>query len=233
MKTRNTITRPLTRADLAIPTLLVVLSLVPMVGGIARFVTMSPSATVTLENARFVHSPVPIILHVVSATLYSILGAFQFSKRFRLRWPGLHRRAGRFLVACGLTAGVTGLWMTLLYDIPVYHQGPLLYAVRLLVGTGMLVSIVIAWRSILRRDVGRHEAFMVRAYALGQGAGTQVLVLLPWMLITGQSEGLVRDLLMTLSWVINVVIAEVVIARNKVTSSPWRAPSERTHGEVV
>jgi hypothetical protein len=40
-----------------------------------------------------------------------------------------------------------------------------------------------------------------------------VLVLGPWMLITGQSGGLTRDWLMTLSWVINIVVAEVIIRR--------------------
>src|SRR5688572_18637057 len=55
------------------------------------------------------------------------------------------------------------------------------------------------------------RAFMIRAYALGQGAGTQVLVLLPWMLLSGESGGLTRDLLMTLSWAINIVVAESII----------------------
>lgn len=77
----------------------------------------------------------------------------------------------------------------------------------------MVASIVLGVWSILRRDVARHEAFMIRAYALGQGAGTQALVLGPWMLITGESGGLTRDLLMTLAWGINVAVAEWVIAR--------------------
>jgi hypothetical protein len=100
-------------------------------------------------------------------------------------------------------------------------QGPLLYGVRLAVASAMMASLLIAWRSILRRDVPRHEAFMIRAYALGQGAGTQVLVLLPWMLLSGQSGGLTRDLLMTLSWVINLVVAEAIIG--------YRAALPRQH----
>jgi hypothetical protein len=102
----------------------------------------------------------------------------------------------------------------------------------------MVASILIAWRSILRRDVPRHEAFMIRAYALGQGAGTQVFVLLPWMLISGESGGLTRDLLMTLAWVINVVVAEAIIRSRATHRRPLesgsqrlvRASSERTLG---
>jgi hypothetical protein len=115
------------------------------------------------------------------------------------------------LALCGLLAGVTGLWMTAFYPIPSGLQGPVLYCVRLAVGSAMVVAILIAWRSILRRDVPRHEAFMIRAYALGQGAGTQVLVLGPWMILTHESRGLTRDLLMALAWAINVAAAELII----------------------
>jgi uncharacterized membrane protein len=203
--------RKLTKSDLKVPVLLIVLSIVPVLGGVIRFMSMSADAAATPDNARFVQAPAPIVLHIASATLFCLLGAFQLSPAFRLRWPGLHRRAGRLLVACGLLAGATGIWMTAFYAIPVSMQGPLLYFVRLAVGFAMIASILIAWSSILRRNVARHEAFMIRAYALGQGAGTQVLVLGPWMMFSGESGGPTRDLLMTLAWAINVVVAERLI----------------------
>jgi uncharacterized membrane protein len=156
-------------------------------------------------------APAPVILHVLSATSYCLLGAFQFSPAFRCRFPAWHRYAGRVLAACGLLAGATGVWMTAFYDIPTSLQGPLVYVVRMAVGLTMMASIVTAWASIRRRDIARHEAFMIRAYALGQGAGTQALVLLPWMLASGENGGLTRDLLMTLAWVINLLLAESII----------------------
>jgi hypothetical protein len=205
--------KKLTMSDWKVPGLLLVLSLVPTLGGIARFANMSGAAAVTPENARFVAAPVPIIIHVIAATLYSLLGAFQFSKGFRVRWPGFHRRAGRVLAVCGILVGLTGFWMAAFYPIPDALQGPLLRVVRLMVAAAMVASIVIALSSILRRDVPRHEAFMIRAYALAQGAGTQVLVLGPWMLLTGQGTGLPRDLMMTLTWAINIGVAELIIWR--------------------
>jgi Predicted membrane protein (DUF2306) len=205
------LTKQLTMSDWKVPALLLVLSLVPTLGGIARLTSMSGDAAVTPENARFVAAPVPIIIHVISATLYSLLGAFQFSKGFRLRWPGFHRRAGRVLAVCGLVAGLTGVWMTTVYPIPTTLQGPILRGVRLVVGLAMVASIIVAWSSILRRNVPRHEAFMIRAYAIGQGAGTQALIMGPWMLLTGQGVGLTRDLLMTLCWAINIGVAELII----------------------
>jgi hypothetical protein len=212
--------KALTKADFKVPALLLALSLVPVLGGVMRFSNLSGAAAATTEHARFASAPTPIVIHVLGATLYCLLGAFQFSLAFRRRFPIWHRRAGKLLMLCGLLAGMSGLWMTAFYAIPTGMQGPLLYGVRLAVGTAMVASLVIGWLSILWRNVARHEAFMIRAYALGQGAGTQVLVLLPWMLISGQSTGLTRDLLMTLSWTINVVVAESIIhRRNQAPSS--------------
>lgn len=222
--------RSLTKADFKVPALLILLSLVPTLGGVVRMMSVANDTKITPDNARFLEAPTPIVIHVISATLYCVLGAFQFSKGFRVRWPGLHRRAGRVLAVCGLLTGLTGLWMTAFYSIPTPMQGPLTYWVRLVVGTAMVASIVIAVRSILKRQVARHEAWMIRAYALGQGAGTQALVLGPWMLLTGESVGLTRDLLLALSWAINAAVAEWIIAqastfarkRSNAVSSPTR-----------
>jgi uncharacterized membrane protein len=226
-------TKRLTKSDWKVPALLLVLSIVPTLGGIARFTSLSGDSPVTPDNARFIAAPVPIIIHVISATLYSLLGAFQFSKGFRLRWPGLHRRAGRVLVVCGLFAGLSGLWMTAFYPIPASLQGPILRVVRLVVGLAMVASIIIAWSSILRRDVPRHEAFMIRAYAIAQGAGTQALVLGPWMLLTGQGVGLARDLLMTLSWTINIGVAELIVKARRTQPRQRAAADQQTRKNAI
>lgn len=213
MTTSMSMARRLPRLDLRVSALLLALSLVPTAGGAARLVSVASDRIVTPDNARFLEAPVPIVVHILSATLYCWFGAFQFSRGLRLRWPGWHRRVGRLLALCGLLTGLSGVWMTAFYRIPSNLEGTLLYGVRLAVGSAMVVCIVLAVSSILRRDVARHEAFMIRAYALGQGAGTQALVLGPWMLITGESGGPTRDLLMTLAWGINVMVAEWVVRK--------------------
>ncbi len=228
MTTSNAPTRRLTKADFTIPALLLLFSMIPTLGGIVRLISVAHDTTITPDNARFLHAPTAVVIHVISATLYSVFGAFQFSSGFRRRWPGLHRRAGRVLALCGLVAGATGIWMTAFYRIPTAMQGPILYWVRMLVGTGMVASILIAVRSILRRQVARHEAFMIRAYALGQGAGMQAVVLGPWMLLTGEGTGLMRDLLMSLAWAINLGAAEWIIHR-RTRKSPRTSNVEKSH----
>ena len=219
--------RKLTISDFKVPALLIVLSVVPTLGGIVRFMNLSGGGASAPDHARFAHAPGPIVLHVACGTLYCVLGAFQFTAAFRARWPRVHRGAGKLLALCGLAAAATGVWMTAAYRIPVDQQGPLLYGVRIAVGVAMIASILIGWSSILRRDVARHEAWMIRAYALGQGAGTQAFVLGPWTLMTGESGGPTRDLLMTLAWLINVVVAELVIRATRVRASSRRSDLRR------
>ena len=77
----------------------------------------------------------------------------------------------------------------------------------------MLLSISFAVVSVMDGDIATHRAWMIRAYALGQGAGMQVVVLLPWMLLIGKPSMLQRDVLMSLAWLINLLVAEMAIQR--------------------
>ena len=166
---------------------LLLLSAIPLAAGAFRLTELAGGAEITPANARFFASPLPVVLHIVSATVYAILGAFQFAPGFRRRRPGWHRVAGRLLVACGLLVGLSGLWMTLFYPRPA-GDGELLYALRLLFGSAMVVSIVLGFAAIRRGDVTRHRAWMMRGYAIGLGAGTQVLTLAAGALIARPAE---------------------------------------------
>jgi uncharacterized membrane protein len=153
------------------PAALILLSAIPLAFGAFRLIQLARGAEITPANARFFASPLPVVLHIVNASVYALLGAFQFVTSFRRRKPGWHRAAGRLLVLCGLLVGLSGLWMTLFYPRP-EGTGELLYALRLLVGSGMVVSIVLGFAAIRRGDVIRHRAWMMRGYAIGLGAGT-------------------------------------------------------------
>jgi hypothetical protein len=209
--------------DLKIPALLLALSIVPVLGGVARLGSLSAGASAAADDARFFAAPVPLLIHVIAATIYALLGAFQFSNGIRLRWPRWHRRAGALLFGCGFLTGVTGIWMTAFYQIPHNLQGPLLYGVRLLVGLALLSSLVQGLASIPRRDLAQHEAWMIRAYALAQGAGTQALIFLPVTLVSGPVLGLPRDILLSAAWLLNLGIAEALLRRRARVARPARA----------
>jgi uncharacterized membrane protein len=188
------------------------LSFIPVVSGAFRLTQLTGGAEITPANARFFASPLPVSVHIVSASLFAILGAFQFANGLRRRWPGWHRWAGRLLVISGLLVGFSGMWMVLFYTHPV-GDGDFLSAQRLLFGSAMIVSIVLAYVAIRRGNVKQHRAWMMRAYAIGMGAGTQALVLMVGEMISGKPDELGRALLMGTAWVINLVVAEWVIRR--------------------
>jgi uncharacterized membrane protein len=192
---------------------LLVLSFIPLAGGARRLTQLSGGAQITSENARFFASPLPVTVHIVSVSLFAILGAFQFATSLRRRWPVWHRWAGRLLVVSGLLVGLSGLWMTLFYYPRAVGDGDLLAALRLLFGFGMIVSIVLAYVAIRRGNVKLHRAWMMRGYAIGMGAGTQALVLMFGEIIAGKPDELSRALLMGVAWVINLAVAEWVIRR--------------------
>jgi len=204
-----------TRSDWGIPAALIALSLVPAIAGIMRVAQLAGGATVTPENARFVAAPLPVLLHIPSVVVFSILGALQFSAGLRRRRHGWHRAAGRILIPCGVVAALTGLWMTCVYPWPP-GDGPLLYIERLVFGSAMLLSIARSVIAIRRRDFLAHGRWMLRAYAIGLGAGTQVLTHVPWFLIMGDKPGEgARAVMMGAGWVINVAVAEWIIRRER------------------
>lgn len=201
---------------------LLVLSVVPLASGAFRLTQLAGGAEITPANVRFFASPLPVVLHIVSAAVYALLGAFQFAAGFRRRYPGWHRAVGRLLVGCGLVVGLSGLWMTLFYPWP-DGDGALLYALRLVFGSAMVVAILLGVTTIRRGEIQRHRAWMARGYALGLGAGTQVLTLAAGEVIAGPPSEFGRALLMGAAWVINLLVAEWAIRRRMT-----RVPSSRS-----
>ena len=198
-----------------LPTGLILLSFVPILAGVLRLTELSTGAEVTPANARFFAAPVPIVMHIVGASVYCVLGAFQFVPGIRRHHPRWHRYAGRVLVLCGLAAALSGIWMTLTYPLP-SPSGPLLTGFRLVFGSLMAASIVLAFLAIRRHDVATHRAWMIRGYAIGQGAGTQAILLGLGPALFGPPGVLTQAVLMGAAWVINLGVGEVFIRRRTV-----------------
>lgn len=201
-----------TRADWLIPAALIALAAIPVIAGVVRLVTLASGPAITPANLRFVSAPLPVVLHILGATTYCVLGAFQFSPGLRRRHLVWHRRAGRALVILGLVAAFSGIWMAMTYAI-VPADSTLLHVFRLLAGAGMALGLVLAYLAIRRRDVAHHRAWMARAYALGQGAGTQAVTQLPLLLIFGPPDAFSLALMMGGAWGLNLAVAEWLIRR--------------------
>lgn len=202
----------LKKSDWLMPLGLIFLSLVPVVAGGIRLASVMGDVEINSDNARFMNDPIPVVLHILSATIFCVSGALQFSTGLRNRNLKWHRYSGRIVLPCGIISALTGLWMTQFYPLPT-DDGGLLYGVRWLVGLGMLFSLIYGFMAILHRDIKRHKAWIMRGYALGIGAGTQVLVVLPWVLIIGDETPLQHSMLMSSAWLINLLFVEWILHR--------------------
>lgn len=203
-----------TRAQWLLPVGLILLSVIPLTFGIVRLAELAGGAEVTPANARFFAAPLPVVLHIVSASLYAVFGAFQFVSRLWQQGSNWHRWVGRLLVPCDLVVGLSGLWMTLFYPWP-EGDGVLLYAFRLLFGWGMVMSIILGFVTIRRGNVPQHRAWMTRGYAIGLGAATQTFTLMIGEIIGGPPSETSRALLMGAAWVINLAVAEWAIRKKR------------------
>ncbi|WP_112734783.1 DUF2306 domain-containing protein [Micromonospora noduli] len=221
----------MTMREWRLPAALILLGLIPMLAGAGRLTELGAGPEVTPANARFVADPLPVVLHIVGAVVYTILGAFQFVPR--LRRHSWHRRAGRLLVPCGLTVAITGLWMAVAYDLPA-HDNDVLAGMRLVFGSAMAGSILLGLAAVLRRDIAQHRRWMVRGYAIGLGAGTQAFTHAPYLIATGdQPDGNLRAGLVVAGWLINLAVAEWYLRRPApavAAAAVRRAEPERQKG---
>lgn len=216
---------PATTRQWRIPAALIALSAVPAAAGAFRVTQLASGGPVTADNARFFAAPLPVLLHIVGATVYCVLGAFQFAPGLRRRRPNWHRRAGRLVVLCGLVGALSGLWMTLSHPKPA-GEGELLTGFRLVFGAAMFLSIVLGVAAVRRRDLVRHRAWMVRGYAIALGAGTQAVIFGLWALVVGTPGELATALLMAAGWVLNLAVAEWLV-RGRPALLPLRTPHPR------
>jgi cytochrome bd-type quinol oxidase subunit 2 len=216
---------PRPRREWPIAAGLLLLALVPSIAGAFRIGEIASGAPETAANARFLQMPLPVLLHIVGALVYAMVGAFQFLPRLRRNRNGWHRFAGRYLLLpAGFIVALTGLWMTAFYDTPAIDDRAVAVS-RYLVGGFMLACLVLGIAAIRRHDYAAHGAWMIRAYALALGAGTQVLTAGPPLLLFGEPSELARLLQMDAGWLINLLVAEWIIARRRAAS---RRPATMT-----
>lgn len=203
-------------------TLLVVLSAVPVMSGTFRLIEVAGGPALMPANHRYGDFPLPLVLHIVGATVFVLAGILQFLPRFRRRHPAWHRWAGRVLVPAGLLAAGSGLAMTLFFEAQP-NSGTLLYLFRLGFGSLMVVSLVLGVTTIRRRDFAAHRAWMIRGYAIGLAAGTQAFTAGFGESIFGTGV-VAADLAKGAGWIINLAVAEAAIRHPHRRSVPSTKP---------
>ncbi|MFG3685519.1 DUF2306 domain-containing protein [Micromonospora sp. NPDC047740] len=189
-----------------VPMALVALSAIPLTAGTLRLIQLAGGPAIIPADHRFTGLPLPLVVHIVGATMYVLVGILQLMPRFRRRHLAWHRRAGRVLAVAGLLVATSALWMTLFYEAQP-GTGGLLYVLRLVFGSAMAACLVLGFTAVRRRDTAAHRAWMIRAYAIGLAAGTQAFTEGIGGAIFGPGV-LAADLAKGAGWVINLAVAE-------------------------
>jgi uncharacterized membrane protein len=206
-----------------VPLGLVALSVIPLTAGALRLLQLAGGPDVMPADSRFPAFPVALLVHILGAAVYVLLGVLQLVPTFRRTHLAWHRRAGRVLVAAGLLVAGSALWMTLGYTRKP-GTGDVLFALRLLFASAMVVALVLGVRAARRRRFAAHRAWMVRAYAIALAAGTQALTEGVGTAIFGTGD-LTGDLSKGAGWVLNLAVAEWAIRRPSSLDGRYRSRS--------
>lgn len=198
----------LLRLDCVVPLSLILLGAVPVAAGVYRVMMLLSGGPVNHETERFFAFPISIAVHVLSTSMFVVLGALQFSGSLRRR--GWHAMSGRLVWTSGLVTAVSGLWLTLVFPQG-HHDGSWLFAVRLMVISGMLLCLLKGLQAVLRKNFDAHRDWMIRSYALAVGAGTQFFTHLPWLFFPESATEVTHTLCMAAGWGINFAVAEWII----------------------
>jgi uncharacterized membrane protein len=199
------------RQSWPVPAALVALSAIPLTAGSLRLVQLAGGPDLMPADDRFAGFPAALVIHILGAAVFALVGAFQFVPRFRRHHRTWHRRAGRLVAAAGLAVAGSALWLTLLYQAQP-GTGELLYVLRLVFASLMAASLLLGITAIRRHDIAAHRVWMTRAYAIGLAAGTQAFTEGIGGAIFGTGE-FRMDLAKGAGWVINLAVAEWAIRR--------------------
>lgn len=191
--------------------LLIFLTAIPVLNSLHQ-AFLIPSGAYPKESAHLGVAPVSWFIHVLAGFAFGIAGPVQFVRAVRNRFGALHRVSGRIFVLSGAIIGFSGL--SILAQV-VSQRTPMVDIARGLFGLALLVALAMAMIAIRNRDFRRHRAWAIRSYAIGMGLGTVALVFIPLYIVTGQPPvGLTSDILFVVTWVMNIVVAEVIIRRS-------------------
>lgn len=190
-----------------------------MLAGLSRLLSLSTGAITLDGHERFAADPWMASLHIIGATAFATLGAFQLVPS--LRRGAWHRLVGRVLSVLGICAALAGTWMALRW-VPKEFDSAALNTIRTVVAFAMVTFIALGFIAARRRRFEAHGAWMLRAYALFLGAGTQVFTAgftaLPFMR-PYLSETL-NATTMAAGWLINALVAEWIL---------WKAAPRERH----
>lgn len=173
----------------------------------ARYFSLNPSVFLQRQIPVYLAHLGPLLLHITGGVVALAVGPWQFAKSLRSGHPTAHRWLGRTYVTAALAAGAGGLLLA-----PLTLGGPLAHVGFAVLAVLLLLTTTRAFVAIRRRQILVHRTWMIRSYALVFTAVT-FRSWLGAMAATGLPFDQVYAVGAWTSWLINLYVAELLIAR--------------------
>lgn len=169
------------------------------------YLTLNEEALAKFDGRR-----VWIVVHVFTASIPLLVGPFQIWMGITGKWPAIHRRLGMAYIVSIAISACTAFYLAVNIDGP-WGEGAGLF------GAGVLwvITTSMAYISVRRHDYSKHMDWMIRSYVV-----TLAFVAFRVFVIIGKEIkiGTFDDRLTIAawsSWIIPLLITEVLIARRK------------------
>ena len=146
-------------------------------------------------------------IHVISGMVVILIGPFQFLKKFRQNYMGLHRSLGKIYAYAVLGfAAPSGLIMAF------YAEGGLWSTVSFVIMSLLwFFTTIMAIITVMKKDILAHQRWMNRSYALSFAAVTLRLLVPLMSIYTTYSDEFIIVSTAWLSWIINLTFVEILI----------------------
>lgn len=166
---------------------------------------------------------VAFYIHITGGLIALAVGPFQFLEKFRARHMKLHRQLGKIYVAAILVlGGPAGFFMAFFANGGPWADVGFMVMAFLWVGTTWL-----GLRDIMRKDLMGHIRWMIRSYAMCFAAVTLRILTPTLSLVFHMKIAYILILVAWLSWMINLVFAQLIIILLKYNKK--QAPPKLQH----
>lgn len=192
------------------PLLILVLGMVPAVPGIFSVIAILQSAQpghplADLVQPRYLAAPLPILTHIIGGIVFCVIAPLQFIGKLRVRYPQLHRVAGRVAFAGGFVYALTAL--PLLLDLPPKEDALKNWGLGF---SGVAVAFCLGlslWQAT-KRNISAHQLWICRAIAIGLAGATRAVLEILAFAIPVEHSPVQEGIIMWLGMSINLAILE-------------------------
>jgi uncharacterized membrane protein len=183
-----------------------------------RYFILSPEVAAGPPlGQRFAEYITPLLFHVGGSIVALSLGPWGFWVRLRNKYLTVHRWMGRIYLLSVLVGGIAGFYLALTAFGGLPSR----------IGFGMLAALwlatgAMAYRNIRQGHVQAHREWMIRNYAL-TFAAVMLRLWIPLFLILGYEFPEAYTTVAWVSWVPNLLVAELVISAGKARAKRLQA----------